>query len=97
MNFEHLMNNEDFMKKLETAENVEAMQEVFAAYGAEVSAEDLNRALALVNVGENEELSEDMLEGVSGGGFVDWLIDVIKKLGKRNEKGMNDCLNMLCK
>lgn len=97
MNFEHLMNNEEFMKKLEEAATVEAMQEVFAAYGTEVSAEDLNRALALVNVGESEELSEDLLEGVSGGGLVDWLIDLIKKLGKRNEKGINDCMKTLFK
>ena len=74
-----------------------SMQEVFAAYGTEVSAEDLNRALALVNVGESEELSEDLLEGVSGGGLVDWLIDLIKKLGKRNEKGINDCMKTLFK
>ena len=95
MNIEHLMNNEEFKAKLSAAENTAEMAEVFASYGVEVSEEELKEAMAPVTAGEGGELNEDALDMVSGGGFLDWLINWGRKRSKKNTEDINEAMNIL--
>jgi predicted ribosomally synthesized peptide with nif11-like leader len=61
---EELSQNEEFKARIAQLESAEEIAAAFQAEGVKVTAEDLQTALAAQQSGE---LSEDSLEGVSGG------------------------------
>ncbi len=61
--FEQLMENEEFIAKLEACETEEATKALYAEYG-----------LDMEPVVESEEISEDELENVTGGAVISALV-----------------------
>jgi predicted ribosomally synthesized peptide with nif11-like leader len=61
---EELTQNEEFKLRISQMENAEEIVEAFRAEGVEITSGDLQAAIAAQKSGE---LSEDMLENVSGG------------------------------
>ncbi len=66
--FESLKNDKDFAEQMAMVETVQDVQEIFAKNGIELSVEDIERSMAFAQAKEaNGELSEEMLDDVSGG------------------------------
>ena len=85
------MSTENAIKFLNQVEEVPTLKERLQAIttpselielaqeqGYEVSAEDFKSLQAVVDSDSNEELSEDELEAVAGGGLFDFIGDVVK-------------------
>ena len=71
-------------EKLSNAENMQEALEVLAACGIEATEETLVAALAELNMDENDELSEELLDGVAGGGKIwKWIKDCFGRWFKR--------------
>lgn len=66
MTFEELMKNEQFQEKLYGAKDVAEVRALFAGEGVELSEDRLMSML----LPQGEDLTEEDLEGVSGGGSV---------------------------
>lgn len=62
--FKALINNEDFLKKLESCKDTVEISALFAENGIDISAEQLNE-MASKAIGQ--ELTADQLESISGG------------------------------
>lgn len=72
---EELMKNEAFADALFSKKSSEEIQKLFAENGLELTAEELAAVTATILQGAsgNEELSEDALDSVAGGGLGWWL------------------------
>lgn len=70
MTFDSLMSNETFQEKLYGAKDVSEVKELFANEGVDLTEEQLMEML----LPNGEDLSEEDLENVSGGGSVmNWI------------------------
>lgn len=67
MEIKDLVTNKEFTEAAGKVETIEEAVELCAAYGVEVSGEELIDA---IKSSQEEELSEEELSDVSGGGFV---------------------------
>ena len=71
-------------EKLSNAESMEEALEVLADCGIEATAEALAAAVAELDADENGELSEELLDGVAGGGKIwQWIKDCFGRWFKR--------------
>ena len=63
---EELIANESFCEKVRSASGADEIAALFCQEGLQVTAEDITKLMASTSVA-NDELSEEMLENVSGG------------------------------
>ena len=79
-------------EKLSNAENIQEALAVLADCGIEATEEALVAAMAELNMDENGELSEEMLDGVAGGGKIwEWIKDCFGRwFKKRCEKNTRE-------
>jgi ATP-dependent RNA circularization protein (DNA/RNA ligase family) len=88
-----LLQDESIVRELVAKENAEDVQKFLADKGVEVSIEDINaiRDGVLARVENNDEMSDDQLEQVAGGGgygdVIKFGVDCIVKVG--------DCIHTL--
>ena len=70
---EKLLQDEEFVKELLQQETAEDAQKFFAVHGVEISIDELNaiRKGIMARLDNSEELSDDQLENVAGGGTAD--------------------------
>ena len=66
MTVESLMSSEEFQKKLYEAKDIVAVKALFASEGVEISEEELMSML----LPEGDDIPEEDLESVSGGGSI---------------------------
>ncbi len=70
----------EFVAKAEQAENTEELAKLMNEYGLEITAEDLNNAVA--NAQADGELSAEEMDAVSGGGIptgmdmIRWIVSI---------------------
>lgn len=92
--FEEIANREEIAAKLTSTENVEEILAIFAENGLEVSADEMAEIVKEVS-GETsaDELSEDDLDAVAGGGIQEaaqmiarWIIKNIVEPIRRAQK-----------
>ena len=93
-----LMEDEEFLTKVAVAKTEDAIVAVMAEYGIQMTAAQVKEILAQ-DMGENEngELSEDMLDNVSGGGKIwDWVKGKFNSwFKKQSEKNARDIQNLI--
>ena len=65
-----LRENQDFIEKAKNSKNLDELAELFNAEGLSVDAEDLEKLSGELLSDENNELAEEDLENVAGGGIV---------------------------
>lgn len=75
MTMEELMKDEVFLKLLDAANTAEEAAELFARKGVQISVQELAYAFA----NESEELDENALDAVAGGGLISVLNDWVRK------------------
>ena len=75
---QQLMQDEEFLKEIMVLETVEEVQQAFKEKGADISIEDLDRIRELITkiIESNYELTEEELEKVCGGGYLEDFIIV---------------------
>lgn len=66
------MQKEELIRKLQTAKSVDELIAIAKENGVEITSEKAQELLDKLTV-KDGELSDDMLDAVSGGGFKDWL------------------------
>lgn len=86
MNLEKLMQNEEFTKKLESAQNLDEVLAMVKEQGVEITKEEVEAALKKLDEGELDENSlEDVAGGIAGwimiGGGIRTLAKWLKKYG----------------
>ncbi len=87
MKMYELKDNEAFVKKLAGANNAEDVQKIFAAEDVTLTAEEANAFAEELKqtggklVNATEELTEDELETITGGTFLDGVKNFFKKAG----------------
>lgn len=86
MNLEKLMQNEEFTKKLESAQNLDEVLAMVKEQGVEITKEEVEAALKKLDEGELDENSlEDVAGGIAGwimiGGGIRALAKWLKKNG----------------
>ena len=92
---EQLMNSTEFMQKVDMVDSLEAMQDLFTQYGVNLTLDELKQMVATTSVDASGELSEDDLDGVAGGGILDWIKKLHAWLSKKNTDDINDILSKL--
>lgn len=89
--WEHLNNlgqDSGFAEKLATCENTDTLVTILEAEGVHTSASELEEVLSVfVSNGSNSELSEDVLDNVSGGSFFSSLYAFYKAVINGNFSG----------
>ena len=84
-----LMENEEFMAGAENITSAQEAADYLASYGVEVSADELMGAT-------EDELSEDMLDGVAGGGwFGDFFLWLCGRRTEANKPKMDNLFDKL--
>lgn len=66
------MQKEELIQKLQAAKSVDEIIAIAKENGIEITSEKAQELLDKLTV-KDGELSDDMLDAVSGGGFKDWL------------------------
>ncbi len=66
------MQKEELIRKLQAAKSVDEIIAIAKENGIEITSEKAQELLDKLTV-KDGELSDDMLDAVSGGGFKDWL------------------------
>ena len=95
-----LANNQEFVASITGTESEEEMITVMAAYGIEMSTFELKAFLAEITTASGDELNEDMLDGVSGGGRIwNWIKNCLNNWfnnqSKKNADAIGDILSGL--
>lgn len=68
---EQLLKDDAFLKEVECAETTEDVCACFASHGVSITEEQLNELVSIIAVHDGEnELNEEMLDSVAGGGGV---------------------------
>ena len=65
-----LFNNSLFVEELKTKVTTKEISDLFKKYGINVSVEAVQKMLNEINVSSNCEVSEEELDGVTGGGVI---------------------------
>lgn len=66
---EALNNNEEFVAKVKACETAQAICDLYAAEGIEITPDELDAAIDAMNA-DDKEFSEDDLDSVAGGIFI---------------------------
>ena len=66
------MQKEELIRKLQTAKSVDELIAIAKENGIEITSEKAQELLDKLTV-KDGELTDDMLDAVSGGGFKDWV------------------------
>lgn len=68
-----ILNNLEIMKMISNAETKEKMQEIFAENGLDMSISEIDAFIQFMNSDDEGEISENELEGVTGGVDAVWI------------------------
>lgn len=87
---EALANNQEYVARVTSANSEEEMISVMAEYGIELTANELKAFLEQVAmVPANDELNEDMLSNVNGGGRIwNWIKNCLNNWFNRHLRRM---------
>lgn len=75
-----LKENEEFLKAIAVVENETDLKNVCSLFELELGDEEISQIYSLMNGDNSDELAEDALDDVSGGGIVKWAINFVAYL-----------------
>lgn len=88
-----LCSRKDFIEQAKLAKDTAQALALLKEYGFELTEDEL----AQFSSAAGSELNEAELDTVSGGGLFDWLTRWIQHRSRKNEKGINELMDIVTK
>lgn len=92
-NIEELIQDNDFIAKVTCAKSLDAVEDLLREKGIEISTAEMKAVMRV-----DEELSEDALDNIAGGGWLlNWLSFLVQKRSEKNKKELDKLVKTINK